>query len=173
MRPKRQTLSALGSTDWIRVSHLTGAFAVGIGVNLSNGAVLTYSVQHTFDSPTLFIDMSIARVTTVATATFDDNHGKAIGDSIVVENSGDANLDGTFAIASVPTTTTLTYTVADAGAASASAKAALFSVFNNDGLADQTASDDGNYAFPPSMIRLAITAYTGGSATVNFIFGAR
>lgn len=173
MRPKKQTLSALGSTDWIRVSHLTGAFAVGIGVNLSNGAVLTYSIQHTFDSPTLFIDATIARVTTVATVTFANSHGKAVGDSIVIENSGDTNLDGTFAIASVPTTTTLTYTVADTGIASASVKAALFSVFNNDGLTAQTASEDGNYAFPPSMVRLTITAYTGGEATVNFIFGAR
>jgi len=41
--------------------------------------------------------------------------------------------------------------------------------FPNSVVAAKTASLDGNYAFPVSAIRLNVTAYTDGSATLNVL----
>lgn len=41
--------------------------------------------------------------------------------------------------------------------------------FDNATLAAKTASSDGNYAFPVSAIRLNVTSYTSGSATMNVL----
>ena len=51
-RPSRQTATAAGALSPIILnqSHMGGApFSVGIGVDLSAGATLTYTVEHTFD----------------------------------------------------------------------------------------------------------------------------
>ncbi len=45
--------------------------------------------------------------------------------------------------------------------------------FPNDTLTAQTASGDGNYAFPVTAIRLNVTAYTSGSATLTVIQAGR
>ena len=74
MRPIKQTLDALGNAPWIPVNFRTNDFGVGIGVNVSSGGVLTYSIQHTFDLVSDAVSVSIARITTVATVTFDDPH---------------------------------------------------------------------------------------------------
>ena len=42
-------------------------------------------------------------------------------------------------------------------------------VFNHDTIAGKTANDDGNFTNPPSACRLAITAHTAGSATLNIV----
>ena len=42
-------------------------------------------------------------------------------------------------------------------------------VFNHDTMAAETANDDGNFTNPPSACRLAITAHTAGSATLNIV----
>jgi|TARA_Y100000310_G_scaffold74364_2_gene70566 hypothetical protein len=42
-------------------------------------------------------------------------------------------------------------------------------VYNHDSLAAQSANADGNYAAPPVACRLAITAHTSGSVTLNII----
>lgn len=41
--------------------------------------------------------------------------------------------------------------------------------FSNDVLVDRTTSEDGNYAFPVTAIRLNITSYTSGSAKLTVI----
>lgn len=43
--------------------------------------------------------------------------------------------------------------------------------FDHDTLTGQTASADGNYAFPVRAIRLNITAYTNGSVTMTLVQG--
>lgn len=40
-------------------------------------------------------------------------------------------------------------------------------------VAAQTANDDGNYAFPVRAIRLNVTAYTDGNATLTLLQGRR
>lgn len=41
--------------------------------------------------------------------------------------------------------------------------------FDNSGLTNQTISNDGNYAFPVTAVRLNVTAYTTGSAEMTVI----
>jgi len=41
--------------------------------------------------------------------------------------------------------------------------------FPNSGLSAKTASLDGNYAFPITAVRLNVSSYTGGSATMTVI----
>lgn len=45
--------------------------------------------------------------------------------------------------------------------------------FDNDTLTSQSASADGNYAFPVTAIRLNVTAYTAGSVTMTVIQAGR
>lgn len=103
----RRITVTVGSQDVsqpIPMDQRNDPFNVGIGVVLSAGANLTYTVQHTFDdvfSPSF----------NAATATW----------------------------------------------------------FPNSSLAAKSASSDGNYAFPVTAIRLNVTAYTSGTATMTVI----
>lgn len=49
MRPVRVTVASQAASAPIPLDHYQGPFNVGIGVVVSAGASLTYSVQHTFD----------------------------------------------------------------------------------------------------------------------------
>lgn len=49
MRPIRVTVGAVGVSNPIPLDHYQGPFNVGLGVTLTPGAALTYTVQHTFD----------------------------------------------------------------------------------------------------------------------------
>lgn len=49
MRPSRVTVGAVASSPPIPLDTYRGPFNVGIGVVLSAGATLTYTVEHTFD----------------------------------------------------------------------------------------------------------------------------
>ena len=46
---------------------------------------------------------------------------------------------------------------------------ATASWFANSGLTAKTASLDGNYAFPVTAVRLRVSSYTGGTATMTLI----
>jgi len=104
MRPVRVTVGAEGASAPIPLDHYQGPFNVGIGVVLSSGATLTYSVEHTFDD--------------IFAADFD---------------------------------------------------ASTATWFANSGLGAKQASLDGNYAFPVRAVRLNVTAYTDGTATMTVI----
>jgi len=105
MRPIQKTLSAAGVSVWVPVDYRQAPFEIGIGVALTAGANLTYTVEHTFDN---------------------------IQDSTATINA-----------------------------------------YQNAGLTSKTVSDDGNYAFPVRAIRLNVTTYTGGSATMTLLQGQR
>lgn len=104
MRPVRVTVGGQVASAPIPLDHYQGPFNVGIGVSLSSGATLTYSVEHTFDDIT---DPSFD----AATATW----------------------------------------------------------YANSSLGSKSASLDGNYAFPVTAVRLNVTAYTDGTATMTVI----
>ena len=104
MRPIRVTVGAQDVSSVVPLDTYQDPFNVSIGVSLSGGSTLTYSVQHTFDD--------------VQAPGFD------------------------------PTTATW---------------------FTNSGLSAKTTSLDGNYAFPVTAIRLNVTAYTSGTATMTVI----
>ena len=101
MRPIRVTVGSQAASNPIPMDQYQSPFNVGVGVSLTAGASLTYSVQHTFDN--------------VFAAGYDASTGNW---------------------------------------------------FDNSGLTAKTASDDGNYAFAVSAIRLNVTTYASGSATM-------
>lgn len=104
MRPIRVTVNSQAASAVIPLDTYQDPFNVSIGVVLSAGASLTYSVQHTFDD--------------------------------VYANNFD------------PATATW---------------------FTNSGLSAKTTSLDGNYAFPITAVRLNVTTYSSGSATMTVI----
>ena len=173
MKPQKQTLSAVGSTDWLPVDWRGDQYGIGVGANVSSGGALTYSVEYTFDNPYDTVAVDIARVTTVATVTFAVAHGKSVGDSITVTETREDNLAGTFAIATVPSDLTLTYTVSNTGSAAESAQAAVFTVFADTNFSAISASANALINTPVSMIRTSISAFTSGNLTTNYIFLSR
>ena len=103
-RPVRLTVGSQTASVPIVLDVNQDPFNVGIGVVLSAGASLTYTVQHTFDDV-------FASTFSPATATW----------------------------------------------------------FSNSTLVTKTASSDGNYAYPVTAIRLNVTAWTSGTATITSI----
>lgn len=173
MRPVEVTLGAAGFSPWIPVNRMIpqGEFAIGLGVKLTSGASLTYSVQHTMDDLHVITQsFSISRSTTTATVTQTD-HRLSVGDWILVENGG-APFDGEFAVAAITNANVYTYTVANSGATSlASGVGTLHTgrVFEHATLTGLTASANGNYAFPPWAARLYISTYSSGKATLTLL----
>lgn len=104
MRPIRVTVSSQAASVPIPLDVYQGPFNVGIGVAVSAGASLTYSVQHTFD---------------------------------------DVNAEG------FDPSTAVWYT--------------------NSGLGARTTTLDGNYAFPVTAVRLNVTTYASGNATMTVV----
>jgi hypothetical protein len=104
-RPVRITVSgATGVSNPIPLSNYSTPFSVGIGVDISAGGALTYTVEHTFDDV-------FAKTFNPATATW----------------------------------------------------------FANTGLSAKTTDFDGNYTSPVTAVRLNVTAWTSGSATMTVI----
>jgi hypothetical protein len=104
MRPIRVTLSSATSSNPIILDHYRAPFSVGIGVTFSAGAVLTYTVEYTYDD--VFSD------------TFN------------------------------PSTATW---------------------FPVTALAAKNAALDASISSPFTALRFRVSAYTGGSATINVI----
>jgi hypothetical protein len=104
MRPVRVTLTAAGVSPPVVLDQYLSPFNIGLGIAVTGGASLTYTVQHTFDD--------------VFASGFD------------------------------PATATW---------------------YANSGLSAKTASFDGNYAYPVTAVRLNVTAWTSGSATLTVL----
>jgi len=104
MRPVRVSVGLQAASSPILLDVNNGPFNVGLGVAVTGGATLTYTVQHTFDD--------------VWAANFD------------------------------PATAVW---------------------YPNTNLAAKTASLDGNYAFPVTAVRLNVTAWTSGTATLTVV----
>ena len=171
MRPVSYTLSATGVGPWVPLDYNQSPFAVGLGVKLSAGAVLTYTVQHTFvDIFSLLRLTALTRAATVATITFSDNVGLSVADWLNVQGAG-APFDGEYAVATVVGLNQVTYTVANTGPTSVLTQqgvgVAVARIFPHAVLAAQTASMDGNYAFQIRACRLNVTAFTSGQAVFS------
>lgn len=158
-------LSAAGFSPWIAVNYRPfGSFAVGLGVKLSSNGNLTYAVQHTMDNiyQDRVIDWSASRTTTTGTVT-KINHGLSVSDWVFFEAA--APFDIAYAVASITDQDTFTVTTANGGVSTViwgSAQIHTARVFNHEDLDSETASADGNYAFPPRAVRLLVSSYTAG-----------
>ena len=169
MRPQRVTLSAAGFSPWLNINRMPqGNFGVALGVRLSSGASLTYSVQHTMDQlyePTR--EWSAARTTTTGTITR-VNHGLSVGDWVQMDAAAPFNT--AYSVASVVDADNFTVTVANSGITAVAKGASnlwIARVSETSGMSAQTASKDGNYTFPPTACRLAITTYASGFADLD------
>lgn len=180
MRPQYISLAALGNTPWVPVNNLQWAFAVGIAVTLSGGASLTYTVQHTYDP----IDDSqsryaaIAQTTTVITVSGDigppgsgGGSGLSVGDDAILYGTG--LMDGEYPVASIisPTSYTLTSGVSQSANGTPTSRVKSYRVFNNATLAASTTKGNTNYSSPITGVRLNISVYASGVATMAVIQG--
>lgn len=167
--PVTRRVSSLAFSTWIPLNWRTQSanYGIGIGVILSSGASLTYSVEHTFDYiwPTQK-NFSGSRSTTTVTIT-KVNHGLSVGSYWYTDPAAPAPFAGEFAVAAITDADNFTYTVANSGATSVA-----FGVFEGAGarvlphsvLAAKTATADGNYAFPCRACRLNVTTWVSGFA---------
>lgn len=175
MKPSVLTMAAAGASLWCPINQIQNSFGIGLGASVTSGANLTYSVQHTFDDTTSdrkIYGVTLARSGTTATITIPD-HRLSVNDNLLVEGAGDANLNGSFAVASVVDANNVTYTVSNTGAASGSINTSVitFRVYNHATMSGQTGRLDGNYAFAIQAIRLTITAYVSGKVDLTILQG--
>lgn len=181
MRPTFVTLAAVGQTQWLPIDYIQLAFGLTVAVTFDTVGALTYTVQHTIDdlSPAAYrLAASVSQTTTVITVT--DNgpqglgHGLVAGDYAQLQGTGFANIDGPYTVATAPTisTYTLTSAVSQTATGIPSSQVLTARVFNNTGLSAQTTKGLANYAFPITGVRLNITAYTAGRATLAVLQGA-
>lgn len=166
MRPVSVSLAAAGVSPWIPVNRLQNAFGIGLGVFVSG--TLTAAVQFTMDP--LDIDaadiVTISRASTTATVIH-PGHQMATGDSAIITSTGSSNLDKAAGVTvTVVDANTYTYTVVDTGATADTgfAKSLRLRIFTHATLTGLTARANGNFAYPVSAVRLAITAFTSGTA---------
>jgi hypothetical protein len=188
MRPVSQVVAAAVAGPWIPIDYIESWFGVSLFVTLSEDASgITYTVDFTGDDTGTAGErpVSISRTTTVATVTDPGPgaapynystiaaHGLIVGDSVVIQGSGSANLDGTFAVASTPTPTTYTYTVANSGATSdnGNAKVNALRVFPHTVLTAQTVRNFGTFNYPIRALRLRLSAWAAGQATLTVLQG--
>jgi hypothetical protein len=148
-------------------------------------------VQHTFDDfgPDNFHPVVATRTGTTVTVTdlgpsiggTTVGHGLITGDAVQISGSATTGvagaplglLDGYQSSITYATSTTYTYTTTASGAVTdiGTTLAANFRVFPHAVLTSQSTSQDGNYAFPVTGIRLNISAYTSGYACLRVIQG--
>lgn len=182
MQQTQVTVGSATFSPWIPLNTKKATFGTALFVGLTGTVSLTYSVQHAVPTNTegghipvsgnqAGVLSKLTRVTTTATLVWPD-HGMTTSDSIMVEGAG-GSLDGTFAIAGITDANTLTYTVADSGVTVANPefRVMLLKVFNHDTLAAQTTAQDGNYQFPVPFVRLNVTTYASGKATLVVVSG--
>ncbi len=170
MQQQTVRVSSATFSPWIPFDNRRSWFGAGLAVVISDDATLTYSVQHTYDDLyTKNTAWTATRSGTTVTVEY-VNHGVVAGSSVLVEGAG-APFDGEFSVASVVDADSFTYTVANSGATTAvpGSRMGLARVFEHTTLTSQSASKDGNYAYPPAFCRLLVSAYTDGFAELTVI----
>lgn len=133
------------------------------GRMIDSGAARNASVQFA-DQKALAI-ASVSNVTTTATVTTTVSHSFKVGQSVVVRGCTDANFNGTFTIATVPSLTTFTYTMGGTPASTTLANAQSTTT-----LSDATKSWTVNQwaGFMVYMTTTAVTAGTGAATMQAF-----
>jgi len=178
MRIASLSLSAVGQTPWVNVDEAQAAFGVGFNVDLDSAASgITFKIEHTFDDigkkqPAL-LSRSATTVTVACLA-----HSLNVGDSVVVLDGDVAarttGLSGTFQVVSVVDVNNFTYTSTVSGTVnSTGVNVVLLRVQPHSSITASTASVDGNYAFPVEAIRLNVTAWAAGKATLTVVQGRK
>lgn len=154
---------------WLPVDNSLFGFGLTLNCTITNGASLTYKVQYTADKMYFFQPCTITRAATVATLKLTAHGISGTTDSIIVRGSGDSNLDGVFAVASIVDANTITYTVANTGATlgANTSEVNILRVFDHSTITGKTANQDGNLAFPVTAVRVINTIWTSGLVTLT------
>ncbi len=185
MRPIRETVSAVGNSQWVPINYLQRAIQIGLAVvPWSTATGLTCVVQETLDDISASNIVTIARVTTTATVTDTGplglGHGLSTGDSVIIKGSGSTNLDSPLAAngngdlgvtVTVTSATQYTYTVANSGPTAATAKATQLRVATVTGFTAVSTRTVGNIGFPVTAVRLAVSALTAGAVDLLVLQG--
>lgn len=179
MRQQSVTLSAAGSSNWLWLdSRRLTEQEVSFIVSLDFGAVLTYDVEITRDRNSNDRWENIVVVGGGGGNAFvtHTDHGLKTGDNITtfdnayVNHSPDSTLETT---ADITVTGVSAYNYPFSGGASSLSKIRVitFRVEDVPGFVGNTTEDSGNLSDvgPVSGIRLNITAYTSGSATLTVL----
>jgi len=176
-----QTLSAVGDSPWIIPGPLLKATNIGLALTFSSNANLTANVQYTYDDPMQNPRaVTLNRAGTVLTIT-DPGHGLNVGDAVALSNPNlDANniWDGGAAggtpydIASITDQNNYTVTVANSGSVGPAGGAIRsFRLLKHPTLnaiaGAPPARIDGSLGSPVGAIRLNVSVWTAGSATLT------
>lgn len=173
------TMGAAGNSPWFPLDYWQKPFLVSVAGIISSGAVLTYTVQHTYDNPQDVRPVtSITRAGTVATVV-DPLHRLSVGDSLNVMNTGDPNLDGVYDVATVVDQNSYTYNVANTGilvpVTPWNVRLLSLRVFpsGNAALVGASTRKEGSYIQPVQAVRLIVPTYTSGQVDLEIIQGAK
>ena len=186
MRPVCCTVPSAVAGPWIPLDYIESWFGVSLFVTLSEDASgMTYTVDFTGDDtgPVGVRPIKISRSGTVATVTdlgpvasqykYDNvsRHGLVAADSVVIQSS--LGFDGTYAVVTTPTPTSYTITVPNSGVTvdGGNAKVNALRVFNHTVLTAQTVRNFGTFNYPVRAIRLRLSAWTAGQATLCILQG--
>jgi hypothetical protein len=178
--PVKVSLTAVGLSQWIPLDYLARYFNVGLYASLSQDASgITYSVLSTPDNPNqtkanLNPVASLTQTGGVVTLTWSKPHNLVAGDTAVVWNSGDPNIDGTWLVASTPSDSQITYAAAAATLATGSANTqaqpvrafAVSTAFTAATTRQQAALTE-----PCLAVCLRVSALTGGTAYLEVVQG--
>ena len=172
MRPQSVSVSSATTSAWVPLDRAQAAFGVGFNVDLDSAASgITFKIEHTFDGLGRIKIATIARSSTTVTVTTGAAHGLNTGDSVIVLNANQLTgaSDGQYTI-TVSSTTVFTYTSGTSGTVATSPLAVelvSLRVQPHSSITGNTASIDGNYAFPITAMRLNVTAWVAGTATLT------
>ena len=177
MRQQVITQDAAGTSEWLPVDNRRHGndFNASLAVTLETASTLTYDVDLTYDrnSVVRWQKVTLSRTTTTVTATLVD-HGLITGDNVEIFDSNytnhnsEPNFEGRFDV-TVVDKDTFTYTVADTGQTSGIARLVSFRVVKHPTLQGDTTAQVGIQNEPVSAIRLNVTAFTAGSATLTVL----
>lgn len=177
-----QTLAAAGDSSWIIPHPLPLSTDIGLVLTFSSNANLTASVQYTYDDPMQNPRaVTLTRVAAVLTVN-DPGHNLNVGDSISLSNptkdaadiwdgnpaQGGANYD----VATIVDQNNYTVAVANAGSLGpANGAVRSFRLLTHATLKNiagaPPARIDGSIDWPVGAIRLNVSAYTAGTATLT------
>lgn len=181
-------LAGNGSSLWVNHDTYQTPPAITLAGFVTPAAVLTWAVQYTCDDigPGALRPVQLSQTTTVITVTDSGpnllsasgialapfGHGLSVGDWYKLQGTGIANVDGEYAVTTVPTPNTLTLTSLVSQTVSSSIGQAVSArVFPHATLTGQTARATGNYAFPVKASRLVVSGYTSGTAFLEVLQG--
>jgi hypothetical protein len=174
MRTQTVSLSAVGVTPWLPLNYRQSPFNASIAVDFDSLGAMTYTVEHTFDDFGAFIQyVQLSQVGTTVTATFPTSHDLNTGDTLVVNGSGNPGQDGQFIVTSTGLNT-LTYVnaISQTSTSQSTVLVARIRPFPKTAMTAKITIAEDLYLAPVTAVRLNVTAWTAGKATLIVNQGA-